>query len=54
MKKLVSFLFRLMLYVILTFVFVVIFEHGLAQAPSKMVSEFYVLKQEVEAALPKR
>lgn len=44
--KLIGLLLKLVLYVVLTFVFVVIYEYGITDAPSHMQSEFEALKQE--------
>ncbi|MEO6052468.1 MAG: hypothetical protein ABIP97_00495 [Chthoniobacterales bacterium] len=52
--KILSILSKLVLYVVLTFVFIVIFEHGYQAAPSKMVSEFFSLKQEIQTSISNR
>jgi hypothetical protein len=49
--KLVRFFLKLVLYVVMTYAFIVLFEHGPAEAPAHIASEFSVLKTEVEASL---
>ncbi|MEO6847098.1 MAG: hypothetical protein ABI443_06425 [Chthoniobacterales bacterium] len=49
--KLLSFLLKVGLYVVLTFVLVVVFQYGIADTPSHLVSELTSLKAEVTTAV---
>ncbi|MEO8204614.1 MAG: hypothetical protein ABI615_00435 [Chthoniobacterales bacterium] len=52
--KIIRILSKLVLYVVLTFVFIIIFEHGTQITPAKVVNEYQLLKQEVETIISKR